>query len=657
MTFPKALTVAWLLTGLAWSYSALRADAASDPEIILRRAFAAQVQGDDAEAVRSFEEFFRTGRESGHARAEYAKTLARVNRFEEANDQARRAMLLDPRNSDYVVMNVELLRRAGQKKKALELLEDMVNVIPGDAGIEFHLAELYNDMGRSAEARVRYTQVLFHVRPVAANGPFYRSVSLWRLAVLYYRESDFDRARFYLLRYIKYNPERLYAHYMLGFNIYFRQGEYEKARRELEFIVQRDPRLAAEESLDLDDVNFALGQIYFIENDPRYLRYLGDLANKRKGDLLLGALVDVGKGENEKAVRFLAPFATKHGDHFVARIALVRAVGKMGRPDIHIEELIRVSRLALTMNVNRIGIELCEEALLESSKNPEIVFDQPETLRLIASHYEEMKQPHRAILYLDKAEKAAAAGKDERTQEQKDQHSLWMARLLGQSGVRRFNESLEILEGLMERPTALVLSTRGLVYLEAGEADKSTADFTRAIEMDGSKTAYYYFRALAHHQKGRSAEAEADLRKVLSDRPDFADANNFLGYLMADRGAELEESLRLIQKAIDASPANAAYQDSLGWVYYRMGRFEEARNHLELAALLLEEAGSEEAEIYDHLGDIYVKLSKPAEAVSAWQKASGLLARKRARLTRLGLPLSADDTKLEAVVKGKLERK
>ncbi len=657
MRFQKGLWVAWLLLGLAWSYSALRAQPVADPELILRRAFAAQIQGEDAAAVRYFEEFFRTGRESGHARAEYAKTLARMGRYEDANDQARRAMLLDPRNSDYIVMNVELLRRAGQKKKALDLLEDMVNVIPGDAGIEFHLAELYNDMGRSAEARVRYTQVLFHVRPVAANAPYYRSVALWRLAILYYRESDFDRARFYLLRYIKYNPERLYARYMLGFNIYFRQGEYEKARRELEFVIQRDPRLAAEESLDLDDVYGALGQIYFIENDPRYVRYLGDLANKRKNDLLLAALVDVGKGENEKAVRFLAPFAQKHADHFVARIALVRAVGKMRRPDIHIEELVRVSRLALTMNVNRIGIELCEEALAVWAKNPEIVLDQAETLRLIASHYEEMKQPHRAILYLDQAEKVAAAGTDPRTQEQKDQHALWLARLMGQSGVRRFADAHEIFETLMERPTAPVLSTRGLVYLEAGEADKSIADFTRAIELDGTKSAYYYFRALAQHQKGRSVEAEADLRKVLADRPDFADANNFLGYLMADRGAELEESLRLIQKAIDASPANAAYQDSLGWVYYRMGRFDEARNHLELAALLLEEAGGEEAEIYDHLGDIYVKLSKPAEAVSAWQKASGLLARKRARLVRLGLPSSADDVKLETAVKAKLERK
>jgi tetratricopeptide (TPR) repeat protein len=133
------------------------------------------------------------------------------------------------------------------------------------------------------------------------------------------------------------------------------------------------------------------------------------------------------------------------------------------------------------------------------------------------------------------------------------------------------------------------------------------------------------------------AKAEEQLRLILEADPNNATANNDLGYIMADQGKNLEESERLIRKAIeldlaekkrgkavstDGEEANAAYIDSLGWVLFRLGKTEDARKELEKATVLL--AGEEDPVVWDHLGDVYFRLDQVKQAKSAWEKASHL---------------------------------
>ena len=54
------------------------------------------------------------------------------------------------------------------------------------------------------------------------------------------------------------------------------------------------------------------------------------------------------------------------------------------------------------------------------------------------------------------------------------------------------------------------------------------------------------------------------------------EALNYLGYSYADKGINLEEALALIQKALKLKPDNGYMIDSLGWVYFKMGKHEEA---------------------------------------------------------------------------------
>jgi tetratricopeptide (TPR) repeat protein/endonuclease III len=108
------------------------------------------------------------------------------------------------------------------------------------------------------------------------------------------------------------------------------------------------------------------------------------------------------------------------------------------------------------------------------------------------------------------------------------------------------------------------------------------------------------------------------LEQVLDEFPEDASANNDLGYLWADRGIRLERALRMIEFAVQQEPEKAAYRDSLGWVYYRLGRYDEAAKELETAAA--DPAGQLDGVILDHLGDALQAAGRTADARAAWRK-------------------------------------
>jgi len=99
-------------------------------------------------------------------------------------------------------------------------------------------------------------------------------------------------------------------------------------------------------------------------------------------------------------------------------------------------------------------------------------------------------------------------------------------------------------------------------------------------------------------------------RRALALAPAWPPALNFLGYVMADHGRELEEARELIERALSEDPDNGAYVDSFGWVLYRLGRLEQAREHLERAVRL---TGGDPI-VREHLGDVYRDLQLAALA-------------------------------------------
>ena len=83
----------------------------------------------------------------------------------------------------------------------------------------------------------------------------------------------------------------------------------------------------------------------------------------------------------------------------------------------------------------------------------------------------------------------------------------------------------------------------------------------------------------------------------------------------------MKEAHQLIEKALKLEPENAYYIDSLGWVFYRLGRLEDALREIKKSLQLLSQENKDDAIIREHLGDIYFAMGKEKEAIKAWRKA------------------------------------
>jgi tetratricopeptide (TPR) repeat protein len=112
-------------------------------------------------------------------------------------------------------------------------------------------------------------------------------------------------------------------------------------------------------------------------------------------------------------------------------------------------------------------------------------------------------------------------------------------------------------------------------------------------------------------------ESVAAFETLIKNRPDHAQGLNYLGYLWADRGENLQRALDLIRKAVALDPSNGAYLDSLGWVYFQLNDLPRAEENLKAAAAL----NPDDATVQEHLGDLFEKRGDIGRARQAWEKA------------------------------------
>lgn len=148
--------------------------------------------------------------------------------------------------------------------------------------------------------------------------------------------------------------------------------------------------------------------------------------------------------------------------------------------------------------------------------------------------------------------------------------------------------------------------------------------YTRGIDTLGTPEErhwmLYYFRGICHERTKQWPKAEADFKTALKLHPDQPLVLNYLGYSWVDQGMNLDEALDMIKKAVELRSDDGYIVDSLGWVYYKLGRYEEAVGELEKAVTLR----PEDPLINDHLGDAYWRVGRRLEAKFQWNHARDL---------------------------------
>ncbi len=188
------------------------------------------------------------------------------------------------------------------------------------------------------------------------------------------------------------------------------------------------------------------------------------------------------------------------------------------------------------------------------------------------------------------------------------------------------NRSDEALALLSSKKVAtqsfMLLSTQGDILRDLHRYTDAIDVYSRAIAAataDGyTKTdSIVYARGTAYERLGQWDKAEADLRAALKNQPNNPQILNYLGYSLADRGANLAEAEELLQRAARAEPDAGYIIDSLGWVQFKRGNYAMAVKVLEQAISLT--AG--DMTVHEHLGDAYDKVGRTREASFEWAHA------------------------------------
>ena len=151
--------------------------------------------------------------------------------------------------------------------------------------------------------------------------------------------------------------------------------------------------------------------------------------------------------------------------------------------------------------------------------------------------------------------------------------------------------------------------------------DDASKAYDRAIALvEEPQTVHwslFFSRGITHEREDRWEQAEADFRKALELQPDQPQVLNYLGYSFVEMQINLDEALDMIERAVAGRPNSGYITDSLGWVLYRLGRYEEAVGHMERAVELL----PIDPIINDHLGDVYWAVGRNREAEFQWHRA------------------------------------
>lgn len=236
-----------------------------------------------------------------------------------------------------------------------------------------------------------------------------------------------------------------------------------------------------------------------------------------------------------------------------------------------------------------------------------------DTLILLGGIAEKLEQPERAIKFYSSVPVDSPMRRIS---------ELQLGVTLSETG--KAEEAKQHLKALIDSDPSDIRSyiAYGSVLSEAKDYKAMAETYDKAVEVIGpvpkpGDWSVFFQRGIAFERLKQWDKAEPNFRKALELNPEQPQVLNYLGYSLVDMSKNLEEGLDMIRRAVDARPDDGYIVDSLGWAYYRMGKFDDAVTELERAVQL--RAG--DATINDHLGDAYWRVGRKLEAVYQWNRA------------------------------------
>ncbi|MCB5184987.1 tetratricopeptide repeat protein [Methylobacillus gramineus] len=353
------------------------------------------------------------------------------------------------------------------------------------------------------------------------------------------------------------------------------------------------------------NVQLALSEL----NTASKLRPGWEMAALMQGQVLLGQSPD-------QAVTFYRDFLQKHGDANEIRLAMARILAGQKKFDEAKSEFIKLIQASngnpeILVVVGLLSLQAGELAEAEQYLTQALekdFKDKDQVYLYLGQIAEKKRNDDEAVSWYSKV----APGEVRYVDAQ-----LGVANVIARKqGIDAAINSLENLKGLSDAQRAAVVHAQANVLTQAKRYQEAFSRLENAINTLPNSPELIYDYAMAAERVQKLDVMERELRKLIKLQPEFSQAYNALGYSLADRNIKLEEAKALVEKAHALSPDDHYILDSVGWVYYRLGKLDTALEYLRRAY-----SQQSDPEIAAHLGEVLWAQGKRDEAVKTWEAA------------------------------------
>ncbi len=581
-----------------------------------------------------------------------SKLLEKEGNRSRAEEELRSALALDPKSSVLRSETAELRLRSGKVEEATTLCREAIALDKDNADAHFLLANIYLFQSEQPKATVSHQDAIHEFQEVIRIKPNHESAYL-KIGQIYLREKEPEKAAEYLrkgietagasddyyfylaqayqqsgknkealdaaLRAVQLNPAPNNTEFLE--NLLSESGRTKEAvdiyRRVLEMDADNleiKKRLggALLSSGQFEEGSKILEEVYKAEPEdlPTVIQlarsYLGMQEYQKSADLLQSALkLDP---SNTGTQYYLAYTYAEMGETEKAMAGFrkllsstYKANGKYSPHEFE-QRLLFQRHLAFLYQENGEAEKAVEEfrSLLSAQ-------DNAENYRSLANALRVIQKKEEALSLLDKGIQKYPQDK---------YLVLFKAQLLGEMGEHQKGEAL-LRSALEKAPddTELYI-TLSQVYVESKQYRKAEDLVLSALKKFSQDPILLFQLGVIYERNKKFSKAEEIFLQIIKGNPKHASALNYLGYMWADQGIRLKESLDFIQKAVHLDPNNGAYLDSLGWVHFRLNNLTEAEKFLLDAARRVRN----DPTIHDHLGDLYFRLGRYNQAEESWRQ-------------------------------------
>jgi tetratricopeptide (TPR) repeat protein len=182
--------------------------------------------------------------------------------------------------------------------------------------------------------------------------------------------------------------------------------------------------------------------------------------------------------------------------------------------------------------------------------------------------------------------------------------------MANQGKVAEAQKYLQAIEPRTPADQIRLVRAQGEILTEAGQLQAAMDVYDQALK-DGYDPELLYSRAMLAEKMNKLDVLERDLRQILENDPDNSQALNALGYTLADRTTRYDEAYALIKRALELAPNDFYVLDSMGWVLFKQGKFDEAITHLKKARAL-----RDDPEVTAHLVEVLMAKGDRQQAAS-----------------------------------------